>query len=284
MWLIAIGCFATVTLLIYALASRRLPVAVPIDGGLRPVSEHWLDRRLDRLQLPFGASEAIVGTGLAALGTGSLLLLWGLDAGTVVGAILAVPLLAAMALRQRLQASNLRLIEQLPDALLMMANSLKTGHTLSHVFQAMGRELPAPLGPEFARVTAALQMGQSPEAALQEMQQRLTSTEIDLLVQAILIQRETGGNLVEILTNIQGALRDRLKLKGKVRALTAQGRLSGVVIGVLPLALFAFLWTTNREYVLEFVTNPIGQQALIAAMLGQIVGFVSLQRIVNFPI
>jgi tight adherence protein B len=282
MWLIALGLFLTVT----AAAMYALQPAAAAAAGPPPLlrTNRRLDRLLERVQIPLSARDALIGTGLSALGLATVVAIGSGRPGLGLLAGAAVPIVAAIAVRRRLAVSQARLAAQLPDALMMMANSLKAGYTLSLAFQTLGQELPAPLGPAFRRVDRALQMGHAPEAALAELRDSLDSTEIDMIVQAILIQRETGGNLVEILTNIQGTLRERLKLKGKVIALTAQGKLSGIVVGILPFALFLFLWTTSQDYLMPFLMDPLGQQALALAFLAQISGFVMIHRIVNFPI
>jgi tight adherence protein B len=285
MWLLALGTFLAVTLAaVYVLQpapAGEAPVAAPqplVRGNRR------LDRLLERLEIPLRATDALIGVALAAVGVAVVTAIGSGMPGLGLLAGAAVPILAAVLLRQQLSLSQAHLAAQLPDALMMMGNSLKAGHTLGHAFQTLGAELPAPLGPAFRRLDRALQMGQPPETALQELREGLDNAEIDMVVQAIRIQRETGGNLVEILTNIQGTLRERLKLKGKVHALTAQGKLSGLVVGALPFALFLFLWTTSRAYLMPFLLDPLGQQALALAFLAQISGFVMIHRIVNFPI
>ncbi|MBC7545051.1 MAG: type II secretion system F family protein [Candidatus Sericytochromatia bacterium] len=284
MWLAACLTFLGVAAVVWLLLDRG-PVTVTTEGPRHlQRGDRGLDHLLDRLQIPLHAKEALALMGLTGTSVALAISVWLQDATVGVAAGLALPLVAAAALRKRLTANQLALNEQLPDALVMMINSLKAGHTLSHAFQNLGEDLSAPLGPESRRLDRALQMGQSPETALQDMRRRLATVEIDMLVQAMLIQRETGGNLAELLGNIQGTVRERMKLKGKVQSLTAQGKLSGLVIGLLPFGLFFFLWTGNRSYLMPFLLHPVGQQVMAAALLAQICGYLTIRRIVNFPI
>lgn len=284
MWLLAVGTFLTVV----AVVRAWTPVAVA-DGPTSPPrapghGEGRWERLRVRLAIPLRTADCLLALLVVTGAVGGLTALVSGSAGAGLLAGLAVPVVVAVLLRRQLVVGQVRLAAQLPDALMMMANALKAGHTLGHAFQTLAREMPAPLGPAFERLDRALQMGQSPEAALQAFRENLASAEVDMVVQAIRIQRETGGNLVDILTNIQATLRARLKLQGKVRALTAQGKLSGLVVGLLPVALFLFLWTTSRSYLQPFLLDPLGQQALAVALGAQITGFVLIHRIVSFPI
>lgn len=287
MWLILVLTFATAALAVWALTERFQATQGASElSGNRQITrgQHPLDQILAKLHLPVSRHEFLALTGIATLSVGAVVGLATRDFVTGLGLALVVPTFVTLELRRRLAQLKRHTLEQLPDTLMMLANSLKVGHSMIQAFQIMGEELPAPLGPEFARAVRDLQLGQSMEAALEAFKQRIGIMETDMLVQAILIQRETGGNLVEILNNLQLMLRERLKLQGKVVSLTAQGKLSGLVIGALPFGLLFFLWVANRPYLMEFMTHPLGLQVMLMAALGQVAGILMIRKIVNFPI
>lgn len=289
MQVILLLTFVTVSLIGWMLVFHKTPdasLALAAQKGERHIarSRRPLDQTLARLHIPLTVSEFRLAIALGGVAAGLVGLAALRDPVMALALGVGVWPLVHADLNRRTKHLAKQVAEQLPDTLMMLTNSLKVGHSLIQAFQTLGEELPAPLGPEFARTTRDLQLGQGLEEALSDFKQRVGSMEIDMMVQAILIQRETGGNLVEILTNLQNMLRERLKLQGKVRTLTAQGKLSGVVIGALPFGLVLFLWVANRPYLMDFVANPLGVQLLVAALFGQLIGILFIRRIVNFPI
>src|SRR5690606_32588898 len=156
---------------------------------------------------------------------------------------------------------------QLPDALDMMVNALKAGYSLQAAIEFVGREIPEPLGPEFARVYEEQRLGVEMRHALDGMQTRLPSTDLKMLVTSVLIQRETGGNLGEILTNISTLMRTRQTFRGHLAGLTAEPRMSAYMLTAMPPAVFLLIIATNREYITPLLVDPRGKLMLVYAVL-----------------
>ncbi|MBX3004777.1 MAG: type II secretion system F family protein [Anaerolineales bacterium] len=154
---------------------------------------------------------------------------------------------------KRLQKFN----DQLPDMLNLMVNGLRTGFSALQAMEAVSRELPSPISDEFRRVVQEMQLGVSMETALDNLQRRITSEDLDLAVTAINIQREVGGNLAEILDTISHTVRERIRIQGEMRAITAQVKYSGRFLALMPLGLGLALWGLNRDYMMEFFKEPV---------------------------
>jgi tight adherence protein B len=182
---------------------------------------------------------------------------------------------------QRLKAFN----NQLGDALNLMVNGLRSGYSVLQAMEAVAREMPPPIAVEFARVVQENQLGISLEQALANMLRRINSDDLDLVVTAINVQREVGGNLAEILDVISFTIRERVRIKGEINTLTAQGRYSGYVISFLPIVLGLILFVINKPYVsLLFTQGFCGWAMVICGLLMIGSGFIAIQRIVNIEV
>ena len=170
---------------------------------------------------------------------------------------------------------------QLGDTLIMMCNSLKSGFSFQQAMDSVASDMPAPVGVEFARVCNEIRYGATMDEALENMTQRVKSADLMLVVSAVCIQRTTGGNLSEILTTISETIRDRLKIKGEIRSITAQGRTSGMIIGALPIMIAVALMILNPDYMNSFFTTPQGRVMLIVSIIMEVVGFLGIKKVVT---
>ncbi|MEY2818577.1 MAG: type II secretion system F family protein [Chloroflexota bacterium] len=169
--------------------------------------------------------------------------------------------------KNRLQKFN----DQLPDMLNLMVNGLRAGYSTMQAMEAISKELPAPINDEFRRVVQEMQIGISMETALDNLLRRIPSEDLDFVVTAINVQREVGGNLSEILDNISFTIRERIRIKGEVRVLTAQVRTSGTVLSLIPFGLTLILWFLNPDYLLSVTAGgPICTAIIICVVLGLI--------------
>lgn len=188
----------------------------------------------------------------------------------VIGALIGgfVPrIYVASQQRKRLQRFN----DQLPDMLNLMVNGLRAGYSTMQAMEAVSRELPSPINDEFKRVVQEIQIGIPMETALENLLRRIPSDDLDFVVTAINVQREVGGNLSEILDNISFTIRERIRIKGEVRVLTAQVRTSGTVLSLIPFGLTIILWFLNPEYLLSITAGgPICTAVIICVVLGLI--------------
>jgi tight adherence protein B len=186
--------------------------------------------------------------------------------GAVMGAF-APRIYVSYQQRQRLQKFN----DQLPDMLNLMVNGLRAGYSTMQAMEAVSKELPSPINDEFKRVVQEMQIGITMEAALDNLLRRIPSDDLDFVVTAINVQREVGGNLSEILDNISFTVRERIRIKGEVRVLTAQVRTSGTVLSLIPFGLTLVLWFLNPEYLLSVTAGgPLCRAGIICVVLGLI--------------
>ena len=175
--------------------------------------------------------------------------------------------------------------QQLPDTIGLWVNGLRSGYSVQQAMEAISREGPEPTATEFRRVVQELQLGVPREVALEHLLNRMPSEDLDLILTAVNIQAEVGGNLAEILDIIGEVIRERVKLKGEVRVLTAQGRITGYVIGGIPFVLAAFLMLINPTYMgLLFSNQTCGWPMLfcVCALVGT--GFAVINKIVQIDI
>jgi tight adherence protein B len=173
---------------------------------------------------------------------------------------------------------------QLPDALEMMARALRAGQSLAFGFNAVASELPAPIGKEFSRVFEEQNLGIPLEESLQTLCERIPNLDLKFFTTAIILQRQTGGDLAEILDKIGSLIRDRFRIWGQVQALTGEGRLSGVVLMGLPLVLLVAVYQLNPKYVSVLFTDPAGKKMLAVAVGMQILGALVIRKIVNIKV
>lgn len=183
---------------------------------------------------------------------------------------------------RRAQAQRLRKFnDQLPDMLNLMVNGLRTGYSALQAMEAVSSELPAPISDEFRRVVQEMQLGVPMEGALDNLQRRIASDDLDLAITAINIQREVGGNLAEILDVISYTIRERIRIQGEIKALTAQVSYSGKFLAFMPIILALGLWALNREYMMQFFEEPItcGISILVLAGIMLVAGYFILNRL-----
>jgi tight adherence protein B len=173
---------------------------------------------------------------------------------------------------------------RLPEALDFMARALRAGHSITVAIGMAGDELADPIRTEFKTVFDEIGFGISFEEAMTEMALRIRSSDLDFLVTALLIQRETGGNLTELLDGLAKTVRDRIKLQGKVKTLSSEGRLSAILLGTLPFILGGVLSFLNPQYMSVLWSTPKGQSMLMTGALLLVLGFISLSRIVRIKV
>ncbi len=189
---------------------------------------------------------------------------------------------------KRQEKSRLKKFDnQLGDMLNLMVNGLRAGFSTLQAMEAISRELPKPINEEFHRVVQEMQLGIMMEDALDHLLRRINSDDLDLVITAINVQREVGGNLAEILDSISFTIRERVRIKGEIQALTAQGRATAWVISALPIALTALLFLINRDYIMQFFnpeTRNCGIPIITLAAVMIITGFIATQKIVDIDI
>ncbi|MCR4401994.1 MAG: type II secretion system F family protein [Firmicutes bacterium] len=243
-----------------------------------------VERELARADIPLRGSEFVVLNLVAVL------------AGLVLGVIFTRTVIVSVALGMAggflpnmyikwKQGQRLgRLNGQIADALAIMANSLRAGYSFLQAMDMVSREMSRPISDEFSAAMKEMSLGAPTEAALTSLADRVGSEDLELVVTAVLIQRQVGGNLAEVLDNIAHTIRERVRIRGEIRTLTAQGRLSGIIIGILPVALGLLLYAMNPSYIMLLFTHPIGRVMIVMAAIGEAVGAMVIRRIVTIEV
>ena len=173
---------------------------------------------------------------------------------------------------------------QLGDMLTMVANALRAGFSFMQAFELIAREMDAPIGREVQKVVNEVNIGVDLETALDNMQKRVNSPDFELVVTAVLIQRQVGGNLAQILDTISETISERIRMRREVLTLTAQGRASGMVLAVLPIAVGGILTFVSPSYLQPLFTEPMGRMAIVCAIILEIIGYLVIQRIVDIKV
>jgi len=176
------------------------------------------------------------------------------------------------------------LVNQLPDVFELISQALRAGHALASGVQLIGKQIPDPAGIEFSRVFHEQNLGIKIEEALSNFADRTDQLDIRFFVTAVLIQRQTGGDLAEVLDKIGEVIRDRIKIMGQVQALTAEGRMSGWVLAVMPFFVFLLAWVMNPEYAGILLYEPEGNIMLGAALFFEILGILMIRKIINIKV
>lgn len=259
--------------------TRRSSVAA-IDQLLGSFSvSSALEFELRRAGAPWSVGEFLLGSAVTA----SLLLLLGQQGGPVMASLgviagAAAPFMVLRAMRKKRQR---RFEDQLPEAIDMIVNAMRAGFSFQAALKFVGDEVPAPLGDEFTRVYDEQRLGSDIRAALLGLQERVGTLDAKMFVTSLLIQRETGGNLSEVLSGLASLIRDRAALRGQVDTLTAEPKFSGRVLSMLPVVAFLALYYLNKPMMDPLFTNPAGRY-IIAYTIGSIVvGYAIMMKIAD---
>ena len=204
----------------------------------------------------------------------------------LIGAVIGVFAPRFYVKRQQRQRLN-RFNDQLADLLNLMVNGLRAGYSTMQAMEAISRELPPPISDEFRRVVQEMQLGVPMETALDNLLRRIPSPDLDFVITAINVQREVGGNLSEILDSISFTIRERVRIKGEIRVLTAQVRASGTLLSLVPVVLTLILWFLNREYLMSFFDGPApicGWAAIVLIVVMIASGYFTMMKIADIEV
>ena len=186
---------------------------------------------------------------------------------------------------KRRQAARLRAFnDQLGDAIRLLVSSLRSGYSMLQSMQTVASELPEPIGPEFTRVVREISLGLSQEQAMNNMYKRVASDDLDMMVTAVNVQHEVGGNLGEILDTISETIAERVRIQGEIRVMTAQQVYSGYLVTFLPFGLSLILFMINRPYMILLFQDACGLAFVGLALLMIVVAYVVIRRIVRIAV
>jgi tight adherence protein B len=174
--------------------------------------------------------------------------------------------------------------QQLPDAMELIARALRSGHSLASGLHVVVDEMPDPIATEFSMAYEEQNLGIPIETALKNLYKRVPNLDFKFFATAVAIQRQTGGDLAEILDKIGHIIRERFKIMGQVQALTGEGRISGIVLMALPIALFFAVWHLNAEYVMLLFTDELGRKMVALAAVLQVLGAVTIKKIIAIKV
>ncbi len=256
---------------------ERLLLSIPrvhrLDGLILESGLNWT---VSKLLL----SSVVLGLlGLSVLGS------WlSLSVPLAVAAGMGVGLLPCLYVSSRRQRRLARFEAQLPDALDMMARALRSGHSFPSSLQMVGQEMAHPVGAEFSMVHDEVNFGVAIEQALTNLTKRVPLTDLRYFVVAVLIQRDSGGNLTEVLGNLSRLIRERLKLRNKVKVMSSDGRLSSWILILMPFALAALMNAFNPEFMAPLWTDPMGIVILQYLLTMMVIGMVVIQKIIRIRI
>ncbi len=174
--------------------------------------------------------------------------------------------------------------KQLPDAMELIARALRSGHSLSSGMHVVIEEMPAPISTEFGMAYEQQNLGHSIDQALKSMLKRVPNMDLKFFVTAVVIQKQAGGDLAEILDKIGHIIRERFKILGAVQALTGEGRISGIVLMAMPIAIFIAVYQLNPEYMMTLFKDPLGKKMLAVAAGLQVLGAVVIKKIIAIKV
>ncbi|TLM69276.1 MAG: type II secretion system F family protein [Deltaproteobacteria bacterium] len=243
-----------------------------------------LDNLLVKAQMPINATVFIIGS--VALGMLGFLIGYRYLPQTIaavgVGLILMLLPFVFLKITEQLYYENFG--SQLPEALDLLARAMRSGHALTSGLEMIGKEMGDPIRSEFAATVDEINLGLTLKEAMDNLCERVPLSDLRFFAIAILVQKETGGNVAEILDNISRLIRERIQFKRQVKALTAEGRYSAAVLIALPIFMFIYIYITNYDYLSMLWTEKLGHYLLFGAIVMQIVGAYIIKRIVTIEI
>ena len=199
-------------------------------------------------------------------------------------AFLFMPLVGWMLIQMKISKRRKDFVNQLGDMLSMVASALRAGFSFVQAVEIVSKEMAAPMSVEISKLIREINVGVPMETALEDINRRVECPEFELITTAVLIQRQVGGNLAQILDNISDTINERIRMKREVLALTAQGRMSAVVMALLPIALAAFLFSMHHDYFDPLLESPMGKVAIGIALLMELLGYLVIKRIVDIDV
>lgn len=239
---------------------------------------------LDQADVDWSASRMLINLSAITLAVAAIMITLQFGAVSIVGCVAATFCMPLLWLLRKRKKRIRVFVEQLPDAFDLMGQALRAGHALAGAIQLISQQMPNPIAKEFARVFHEQNLGLKVEDAMLNMAKRIDQMDVRFFVTAVLIQRQTGGDLAEVLDKIGKVIRDRVQLLGTVQALTAEGRLSGWVLLALPVVVFGACLVVNREYAMVLIDTPTGRMMLAVAAAMDLMGMAMIKKIVNIKV
>jgi tight adherence protein B len=243
-----------------------------------------IDRRLSQADMKMRVGRFLLLTGIlfcAGIVAG-MILHWPIVISVAVGIVLMAIPNTVVNVKRRLRFK--RFMNHFPEALEMFARSLRAGHSFTGAIQLVAQEMPHPIGPEFSKVFEEQNLGIPLRQALIGMTERIEALDVKFFVTAILIQRETGGNLAEIIDKIGHVIRERFRIQGQLKIFTAQARISGIILSMLPVGVAIMIGMLNPNYIKPLWIESTGRIMIAVAVTLQILGVLAIRKIIRIKI
>ncbi len=245
------------------LISKRFEDSL-VASGIKLTGKEYLFAWIGMTTLPVAILSALGKSFVSVLGAG------------IIGFVIP-PFLVHRARKKRQQLFN----TQLSEALIVMGNCIKSGYSFQQAMESVAKDMQPPISHEFSTVLREMRFGVAMEEALGHMVERTGSPDMGLLVSAVVTSSQVGANLSDILDNISATIKDRIKIRDEVRVLTAQGRMSGLIIGLLPVVIALMLMLINPDFIMAFFESTLGKILLAVGVCLEIIGFVVVKRVVD---
>lgn len=243
-----------------------------------------LATQLARANLKFTVGEFLALTVILVIGLGAAAFILRRDfVITVIACLVGFfgPWIYVSLMRgQRLRAFN----DQLSDTINLMVNGIRAGYSVMQAMEAVSEEMGPPISEEFGRVVKEVQLGLTLEQALDNMLRRITSDDLDMMITAIKVQREVGGNLAEVLDAISYTIRERIRIKGEIKALTSYGRGAGNLLSALPIILSVVIYLISPDFMSQLFSDPCGWIMIGISVVGIVVGYLVIRKIVDIDV
>ena len=272
--------------------AKNLTLKDRIMEQVRFLASHWrkvhqndtMDLRMQQADWPLLGSEFQVMVLLISVAAGifAFLLTWK-PVMALVGAGGAA-LFCMLYLRIYISRRQAAFLNQLGDTLVMVSNALRAGFSFMQAMELISKEMQPPIGVEFQKVINEMNLGATLETAMENMGRRMQSSDFDLVVTAVLIQRQVGGNLSQVLDSISNTINERIRMRNEISSLTAQGKLSGLIVGVIPIFIAFFVWSNNPDYFQPMLESPTGKGLLVGAVVLELVAIIVIRKIIDIDV
>ena len=244
----------------------------------------YFDFKMQQANWPLLGAEFMVILILVASFTGFILFLMMFDIKFFFYGVVGAPLVLIIYMKICISRRQSAFMNQLGDTLLMVSNALRAGFSFMQAMEYISREMSDPIGTEFRKVVNEMNLGSTLETSLENMGKRVESKDFDLVVTAVLIQRQVGGNLSQVLDNISNTISERIRMRREILALTSQGRLSGMIVGAIPIAMIFMLTSMDPNYFKPVTDSPTGRMLAVAAAVLEILAGITIRNIVNIKL
>ena len=272
--------------------AKNLTLKDRIMEQVRFLASHWrkvhqndtMELRMQQADWPLLGSEFQVMVLLISVAAGifAFLLTWK-PVMALVGAGGAA-LFCMLYLKIYISRRQAAFLNQLGDTLVMVSNALRAGFSFMQAMELISKEMQPPIGVEFQKVINEMNLGATLETAMENMGRRMQSSDFDLVVTAVLIQRQVGGNLSQVLDSISNTINERIRMRNEISSLTAQGKLSGLIVGVIPIFIAFFIWSNNPDYFQPMLDSPTGRGLLVGAVVLELVAIIVIRKIIDIDV